>query len=516
MTFLARMAALLDDEFPEFLVALSQRHRVGLRVNTLKITPERLRELVPWPLEPIPWCPEGFLLPGSTNAGLYPLHDAGLYYIQEPSTMAVGTLLRPQPGERVLDLCAAPGGKATHLAALMAGKGLLVANDIDPQRTGVLVRNLERWGVRNAIVLNERPERLAERWPQAFDRVLVDAPCSGEGMFRKSQEARYHWSQAHVRGCAWRQRHILEDAARMVRPGGWLGYATCTFAPEENEGVVWHFLKQHPDFELEEPLWFPGFERGRPEWACWPDAPELDPAADEAEREGCQERIRQSQPEQAISMAIQRNAVAVSQVAMSDKARLATLRRTVRLWPHKVAGEGHFVAIMRRAGEEAPRDWPPAQSTQLSVPQREALEDFWRAVLGLDLPDRLLVRSRDRQTAEVYALALDAPDTTGLRAPRPGWHLGQLRLDGARGAAERPRFIPAHALALALEAGHVRQRLDEPMGSELIARYLRGEALPVTGLNGWVLISVAGFPLGWGRGTGHMVKNHFPKALRWL
>jgi 16S rRNA C967 or C1407 C5-methylase (RsmB/RsmF family) len=340
LAFLARMAVLLDEEFPAFLAALSRPRHIGLRVNTLKLTTDRFEALSPWPLAPVPWCPQGYLLPYDTNAGLYPLHDAGLYYIQEPSTMAVGTLLAPQPGERVLDLCAAPGGKSTHIAALLAGQGLLVSNEIDLKRAQVLQHNLDRWGARNIVVLNESPERLAEHWPGAFDRVLVDAPCSGEGMFRKNVEARYHWSEAHVRGCALRQRAILDSAAHLVRPGGILAYATCTFAPEENEGVIARFLQRFPDFVLEEPAWFPGFAPGHPEWSTWPSAQ------------------RHDDPEESgtgPSRPLEAGPGPSGQPAGPD-----TLARTVRLWPHRLEGEGHFIAIMRHTGAADRPAWPVA------------------------------------------------------------------------------------------------------------------------------------------------------------
>ncbi len=210
LTFLARMAALLDEEFVTFMAALNQAPVPAIRINTLKISVADFAARSPWPLTPIPWCEQGFFLDRKANAGTHPFHDAGLYYIQDPSTMAVATLLAPQPGQRVLDLCASPGGKTTHMASLLAGQGLLVANEIDRGRAEVLRRTLERWGARNAVVLNETPERLAQRWPGGFDRVLVDAPCSGEGMFRKNDDARTYWSEAHVQGCALRQTGILE------------------------------------------------------------------------------------------------------------------------------------------------------------------------------------------------------------------------------------------------------------------------------------------------------------------
>ncbi|RMF39017.1 MAG: RsmB/NOP family class I SAM-dependent RNA methyltransferase, partial [Chloroflexi bacterium] len=218
LAFVERMRTLLGDEADAFLASLEAPPRLGLRLNTLKVTPDAFRALSPFPLEPVPWCPEGFLVPPDVEVrpGRHPYHAAGLYYLQDPSAMAAAMLLDPQPGEAVLDLAAAPGGKATHLAARMRNQGLLVANDVVRGRTRALVENLERFGVTHTLVTSERPERLADRWPEGFDRVLVDAPCSGEGLFRRWPQARREWRPAVVTGCALRQRTILDAAARLV------------------------------------------------------------------------------------------------------------------------------------------------------------------------------------------------------------------------------------------------------------------------------------------------------------
>ncbi len=243
-----------------FLASYEALPDIGLRVNTLKIAPDAFRQLSPFDLAPVPWCAAGFTVAGDdAEPGKHPYHAAGLYYLQDPSAMAVAELLDPQPGERVLDLAAAPGGKATHIAALMGGEGLLVANEIHPRRAWELAGNLERWGARNVAVTNETPERLAERFEGFFDRVLLDAPCSGEGMMRKSEAARVEWAPELVRGCALRQSAILEQAARLVRPEGRLAYATCTFNPEENEGTIARFLAAHPEFDLVEAPRRPAF-----------------------------------------------------------------------------------------------------------------------------------------------------------------------------------------------------------------------------------------------------------------
>jgi NOL1/NOP2/sun family putative RNA methylase len=463
LAFMARMAVLLDEEFPPFLAVLNQKPVPALRVNTLKLSVDQFQALSPWQLAPVSWCPEGFTLDRKANIGTHTYHEIALYYVQDASAMAVAALAAPQPGERVLDLCASPGGKSTHLASLLAGQGVLVANEIDRGRTEVLRRNLERWGATNALVLNETPERLAGRWPGSFDRVVVDAPCSGEGMFRKNEEARFHWSEAHVMGCSLRQREILHSAAQLVRPGGWLVYATCTFAPEEDEGVIARFLRSHPDFGMAQPSWCEGFQPGRPEWADWPAASE------------------QQAPDPSLASA-------------------------VRLWPHKLQGEGHFVAVMQRDGDAAPAAWKPAQLARVAPSDRATLEAFWQPLVGRPLPERLLLRPRESQDVEVLAPPEDAPDTAGLRTALSGWRLGLLR---------KGRFEPSHALAMALRAEEVSQRIDDPIGGELAARFMRGETLDVPGPDGWVLIAVEGFPVGWGKRVGGVVKNHYPKSLRW-
>ncbi|WP_322798176.1 RsmB/NOP family class I SAM-dependent RNA methyltransferase [Thermoflexus sp.] len=371
--FLERMQAWLGPEVGAFLQALAGPYRTGLRVNTLKIAPEAFRARSPFPLSPVPWCPEGFVIEDpEARPGLHPYHAAGLYYLQDPSAMAAAVLLDPQPGEWVLDLAAAPGGKTTHLAARMQDTGVLVANEIQPRRASILALNVERLGVTHAILTNESPPRLADRWEGLFDRVLVDAPCSGEGMFARDPEAIRAWSVDRVRRSAALQKAILLEAARMVRPGGWLLYATCTFAPEENEGVVEAFLQARPDFDLVDPPRHAAFDRGRPEWI-----------------EGGDPR----------------------------------LARAVRLWPHRGPGHGHFYALFRRAGEERPHR--PKPESDLPGRARRALEAFWAETIARPLPEGGLVL----QGEQIYWTPMASALWRGLRVLRPGWWLGRWRKD---------------------------------------------------------------------------------------
>ena len=382
--FLSRMGHLLGEEFPAFLKALTEGKRTyGLRVNTLKLSPEAFQRISPWPLRPIPWCQEGFYYPEEARPGPHPFFYAGLYYIQEPSAQAVGVLLDPKPGERVLDLAAAPGGKTTHLAAHMGGKGLLLANEVDGKRVRGLLENVERWGAPLAVT-QAPPRALAEAFGAYFHRVLLDAPCSGEGMFRKDREAVRHWGPSAPKRMAEVQEALQARGARLVGPGGVLVYSTCTFAPEENEGVVVHFLKAHPEFRLEDARFHPLFAPGVPEWG-------------------------EGNPE---------------------------LLKTARLWPHRLEGEGHFLARFRKEGGawSTPRLERPAPLSQ------EALRAF-RGFLeeaGLTLEGPVLDRA-----GHLYLLPEGLPALLGLRAPAPGLYLGKV---------QKGRFLPARALALAFGA----------------------------------------------------------------
>ena len=473
--YLQTMQRLLEDEYQAFLLTYSAPAVLGLRTNTLKILPQELVSRLAYELKPVPWCPAGFQLPaepGHPPPGRHPYHAAGLYYLQEPSAMAVAELLDPQPGERVLDLCAAPGGKSTHLAARMSGDGLLVANETHPKRVWELAENLERWGARNVIITNESPTRLADRLPGFFDRVLVDAPCSGEGMFRKSEVARRDWSPEVVRSCALRQSAILEDGARLTRPGGVLGYSTCTFNQQENEQTLAGFLNQHPEFVLVQAAHWPGLSPGRPEWIEGMHSPPLE--------------------------------------------------RAVRIWPHRVTGEGHFIALMLRAaptqervGSQTPqKSQRRARATVLPPTEaRKALAEFCQANLSLQAQSAFPEERLTKVGEKLYLTSPGAPNLEGLRTLRVGWWLGDIH-PGERGRGSR--FEPSHALALGLKAGDARQELNLSATSAQVLAFLRGEILDGIAGGGWTMVMVDGFPLGWGRCVQGRLKNHYPRGLRWV
>ncbi len=436
--FEEKMQALLGPEYEAFLQALDGPRHVGLRRNPRKpLEPQDLD----FGLSPVPWEPLGHTYDPSCRPGLDPRHEAGGFYLQEPSAMAPVALLDPQPGERILDLCAAPGGKSTQIAGRLMGSGLLVCNEIHPKRAKILSSNLERLGIENALVLNEHPQSLAARFAGFFDRVLVDAPCSGEGMFRKHDEAVTDWSAETVAMCARRQQEILQSAACMLRPGGRLVYSTCTFSPEEDEGTVALFLERHPDFFVE-PQDTPWFAPGRPEWVP------------------------------------------------GGRAELAG---TVRLWPHKLAGEGHFAAVLRRRGDE-----PAAGVNTLSAQKLPAAAETLLRELGVTLPDGIPVAFGDTW----YLAPPDTPVLSGLRVLRPGLELGTV---------QKGRFLPSHALALWCSACTAELALD-PAGDE-IRRYLAGQTLACN-QTGWVLVKTGGLSIGWGKASGGVLKNHYPKGLR--
>ena len=456
--FLVRMQALLGEEFPAFQQSYSEISHAGLRVNSLKLSARQYRKLSPISLTPVPWCPGGYLLPPDAQPGKHPYHAAGLYYLQEPSAMAVAEILAPLPGERVLDLSASPGGKSTHLAALMQNQGLLVANEIHPKRVWDLAENLERCGVRNAAVANETPERLAAHFGLFFDRVLLDAPCSGEGMFRKSESSRSHWTPGHVHSCSLRQQGILHAAAHMVRPGGTLVYSTCTFDPEENEAVIGHFLQEHPDFILNPPPMHPGFSHGMPAWA--------------------------------------------------PQYQQFSLEQTVRIWPHQSVGEGHFIARLQRLGHPDPTaTYPvssPSQAGQSTLlPQLyHHFQDFLSENLtGIDFTAGLALFG-----SYLYQLPSGLPSLADLKIIHPGWWLGVFKKD---------RFEPSHALALGLAVSQAQHSLTLSADHPALSAYLRGESFPSSGEDGWILIAVDGFPIGWGKRVQGMLKNAYPHGLRW-
>jgi NOL1/NOP2/sun family putative RNA methylase len=452
--YIERMKDMLGEETNSFLQSYQLPRTHGLRLNTLKInssssfTDELIRK---FRLEPIPWCRTGYYYDEQLRPGRHPYHAAGLFYIQEPSAMSAVALLDPVPGDIVLDLAGAPGGKSTQIADCLEGEGLLIANEIHPARAKILSENIERMGVTNAVVTSCSPDKLAGRFPASFDKIMLDAPCSGEGMFRKDPDAITEWSPDHVTMCAARQMDILSDAITMLKDGGMLAYSTCTFNREENEHTIEELLCRYPELEL---------------------------------------------------------------------------LKTERIWPHKHKGEGHFVALLRKKAKASSED-----SLQLSKQKKnvhgknlhdksgkankqiiDALRQF-ESFCETTLPDYMLgtikpILFGDQLYLLPYTDVLDNHHLDGLKVLRPGLHVGEMK---------KNRFEPSHALALALtpKVLQTAKTYNIEADSKEAEAYLRGEAL-FTGRNetGWVVVTVNGFPLGWGKESEDQLKNHYPKGLR--
>lgn len=471
--FKNRMKKLLGTEYQAFYNSYQKEAVHGLRLNLLKGTKEEFLKQNPFSLTPVLWEQNGFSYLSEEHPGKHPYHEAGVYYIQEPSAMSVAVLADPKPGERILDLCAAPGGKTTHLASLMKGQGLLVANEIHPARAKILSQNVERMGIRNAVVTNEEPTSLEAYFPEFFDRIVVDAPCSGEGMFRKEDIACLEWSLQNVLLCAARQRKILESAAKMLKPGGRLIYSTCTFAPEEDEGTMVQFLETHPEFTIDSEMDFEkyrqmGFSQGEPEWI--------------------------------------------------DSTR-EDVKKTFRLFPHKINGEGHYIAVLCKKGEKTGN---VESCRAIKQKEKNLLADWeeFQKEMGFSLEHGVY----QFFGKELYLVPEEMVAMKGLRVLRAGLHLGTLK---------KNRFEPSHALALALSPADTPNVISFRKDSKEIVSYLKGEVLKGEILKGdilkgemlsldgqvakgWNLVCVDGYSIGWGKVSQAGMKNHYPKGLRWM
>ncbi|MDY2937866.1 MAG: RsmB/NOP family class I SAM-dependent RNA methyltransferase [Fusicatenibacter sp.] len=467
--FKKRMREMLGDEYEAFLESYEQQRTAGLRVNRLKTAPEEFERFAGQKMERIPWVDNGFFVPTGIRMAQSPLYAAGVFYLQEPSAMTPASRLIVEPGDRVLDLCAAPGGKATELAARLKGEGLLVANDISNARAKALLHNLELFGAGNVFVTNETPARLAGAFPEFFDKVLVDAPCSGEGMFRKDEAVIATWTPERPAYFANLQKEITANAVRMLRPGGWMMYSTCTFAPEEDEGTISWLLREFPEMHLREMEGYEGFSAGNPAWG-------------------------DGNPE---------------------------LSKCVRIWPHRMNGEGHFMALLQKEGKEIresdeteKRKKKPARGGKKAALQRESgigkqeqrILDEFLSKISKNLPKGRLVLGGGR----VY-LVPELPETVrGLHFLRNGLLLGELKKD---------RLEPSQPLASALTAADFEDCLNLRADDVRTEQFLRGETIPVRegetkSEKGWKLVCVEGFGLGWGKLVQGILKNKYPVGWR--
>ena len=431
--FIRETEELLGNEASAFFTAMEEPAALALRVNPLKAAAEAAA--APYIESPVPWAADGFYLRGETKPGASIAHAAGAFYLQEASAMVSAAALDAKPGMRVLDLCAAPGGKSTQIASAMRCEGLLVCNEPEPARAKVLAANLERMGVQNACVVSAYPDALAARWAGFFDAVLCDAPCSGEGMFRRDPETRLQWNPAAPMGCAKRQAEILDSAALLVRSGGTLVYSTCTFNRAENEGTILSFLNRHPEFSAENFVL---------------------------------------------------NGVGASQNGM------------LRIFPHRVRGDGHFCARLHKSGAADP---VPVIAEKPNRDDLSLIDRLQSEICELPKPLReRIVRLGDT----LISVPKEAPDLGGLRVISRGVPLVRI----GKGYIE-----PAHPLAMAIEPERAKRVFA--LNDDMARRYYTGEALPCgENLRGWVLLTWKDLPVGWGKASNGQLKNHLPKGIR--
>ena len=417
-----------ENEWEAFFACYEKKPFKGVRLNGLKGGRYALKPLLPFLGEPIPWEENGFYT-DEEKLGGNPLHFAGAFYSQEPSAMSAAPLLEVKPGERVLDLCSAPGGKGTQLACAMDGKGIIVLNEPVSSRAKILSQNVERMGIKNAVVLNEYPDALATKFQGYFDKILVDAPCSGEGMFRKNaEEALGEWSEENVALCAERQKGILDCATKMLRVGGRLVYSTCTFAIAEDEGQVRDYLASQPEMQL----------------------------------------LKQE-----------------------------------KLYPHKVDGEGHFVALFEKISRT--EEWESRlkeHKRSVTNSGEKAYRDFEKTFFKEKFAFRL-----HEVNGILYELPENVFDWKGLQVLRVGVRLGEVK---------NGRFEPSHSLAMCVKADECKNVVDFTADDEKLEKYLRGETFDWDIPNGWCVVCVHGLPVGLGKAVGGTVKNHLPKGLRKL
>ena len=475
--FEKKMKNFLGDEWEDFLYSYDNNRFQALRFNTLKVGQNKsadteitkIMDTLGIPMDKkVTWANDAYYYEEDKRPGKHPYHEMGLYYIQEPSAMSAAALLAPKPGMRVLDLCAAPGGKSTQLATYLGYSGLLVSNEINTQRSRILSQNIERMGIKNAIVTNEDSFVLASHFPSFFNAIQVDAPCSGEGMFRKLPEAVEQWSTENVAICAARQKEILDNAAVMLKPGGVIVYSTCTFSREENEDVIEHFLESHSDFTLEE---------------------------------------------------------------------------MERFWPHKVDGEGHFVAKLVRRGSvnEFDADYEVCEEncnkvedtglkddrknkknknnknrknetkTALTKENMKLLSEFLDETVSEDMAAWIKNARLVMFGEQLYRLPDMEVDIKGLKVQRAGLHVGEFK---------KQRFEPSHSLALALKYSEAKNVVKLTCDDPQTTGFFNGQSVMLSDgqaaecKKGWALVCVEGYPAGWGKVNGAQVKNHYPKGLR--
>ena len=435
--FEKQMKEILQDEYDAFITALSQPSIKGIYLN-----PKRkniLNYLNPDYITKHPVVENGYYFDYENYPlGKSPFFLSGGYYIQEPSAMLVAHFLDINENDYVLDMCAAPGGKTCHVASRLSEDGLMIANDIVPLRAKVLSENIERFGLSNTIVTNIDPVNFTKVLPGFFDKIILDAPCSGEGMFRKNDDAIEQWSMDKVNECAYIQRNLLDAAMTLLKPGGKLIYSTCTYNKIENEDQVNYVLNKYNASLL--PL---------------------------NKSHGMSEGIN--------------------------------MKEAVRLFPHQYKGEGHFIALIQKNGEENINKIKP-QKANISKQNEALVKDFYKQYLNIKAPKYLYDNNN-----HIYAIKPHFPELKGIRVLRNGLYLGECK---------KNRFEPGHGLALSLNIDDVKQHYRYKESDEKIARYIHGEAIEGSSQKGYGVLFVEDLPLSFYKESSSLAKNLFPKGLR--
>lgn len=448
--FCERMKALLGAEYDAFIKSYDTKINQGIRINTLKVTDTDKTAARLDAGERIPWCSCGYYADKAQLSGNHPYHAAGVFYFQEPSAMSAAEGLPLPENPHILDLCAAPGGKTTHIAARMQNRGLLISNEIIPKRAALLAENVERMGLTNTIVTNEAPSALAGKFPSFFDGIIVDAPCSGEGMFRKEPQAVTEWSEAHTVSCAQRQKNILDDAYKMLKTGGYIMYSTCTFSYDENEAVV-EYMAEKYNMEI------------------------------------CD--------------------ITCLSMLSPGTGGFPGMEKCRRVFPHRQNGEGHFSALLRKTEEAAP---PPNMKEKRGKKRGGRDNSLDTAVKLYREFEKQALKTSVRGEFVLFGdnlyLLPEKLDTEGLKILRCGLHLGEIK---------RNRFEPSHALSHAFPTDSYKNALRLDSDSPEIKKYMHGETLGCC-LNGWCIVCADGYVIGWGKASGGILKNRYPKGLRTL
>ncbi len=430
--FEQKMKQLLNDEFDDYIKSFNKPIFQGLRVNTSKISLEEWNKINPFNTKPVPWCREGFYY-CNEKVTKHPYYFAGLYYIQEPSAMSPAAYLPIEKDDYVLDLCAAPGGKSTQVGAKLGCDGILVSNDISASRAKALVKNLDNFGINQAMVISESPEKLASVWEGFFDKILIDAPCSGEGMFKKDNKAIKNWGSQDFSGL---QQEILINAGKLLKPGGYMMYSTCTFSADENEHIIRNFLNDNANFE-------------------------------------------------SVSM------TAVGGIRSGEN-------NSLRLWPHLLDGEGHFLCLMyKKNGNNLTSQYVGANRC---ISDYKLVAEFIHANTYIPLSEPVM-----EIDGRVYLVSKNMPCANKIRVLRSGLLLGEIK---------KNRFEPSHALSIAYAKELYKNTIDFMLSDANIVKYLKGETLLVDKPKGYYVICVDGYPLGWAKSQNHMLKNQYPASWR--